>query len=381
MHILTLKNEAILNAKTSVEPGVWVLDDINAAHLMVIAEGGTMEPLTERRPLDAMQDYNGKKILLQRAGGFGDLTLMTPVFREIKRRWPDCTLHVSTMDDYAPVLSNLPYVDATVGYPVARDVLNAHDVWVFFERAIEGNPRARELHMTDLYAEIVGINGDDWAKADKKPDFRLTEIERAWAGVAYPRDKKAKRLAIQVGASAFCRTYPPPLTQHVATMLLQRGWEIFFIGKRGEIDVEEGERFINLSARGHTFRQSCAVLNTADCVLAPDSAMVHIAAALDVPCIGLYGPFPWELRTKYSPSVHALSGHGVCAPCYHHVHLKKVFPEGMPCATAGYCTVLGGDKINDGGKIRFGGGIEPKRIVAKIEQHARDLRNLAPELS
>ena len=86
---------------------------------------------------------------------------------------------------------------------------------------------------------------------------------------------------------------------------------------------------------------------------------MHLAGTLGVPCVGLFGPFPWKLRTAYYKTVFALHGNGVCpmAPCFwsHHNGLP-LFPAGGPCNQTGLCEELS--------------SIEPERIRAKLEQIA-----------
>jgi len=58
-------------------------------------------------------------------------------------------------------------------------------------------------------------------------------------------------------------------------------------------------------------------------VVAADSAFVHLAAALEKPCVGLWGPFSYESRAKYYPKhydVRHEQNHMVCphAPCFTH---------------------------------------------------------------
>lgn len=355
MHTLSLPRAVKLGPNDTVEAGEWVLGDTNAAQLLVRANGGRMEPLIYRTPgLDRSADYNGKKILVMRAGGFGDLILLTPVLREIKRLWPGCQLLVSTMGEYAPVLQGLEYVDKVVNYPIPRSLLDECAGAVFLENAVEGNPRAEEIHMTDVFAEIVGIADFE----NKKPDYRLTPREKAWARVCYQRTPRTPRLGVQYGASSYARTFLPELTQQVLDPLHKKGWEIFMFGKKGEIQMKgQAERIVNLTAVGLNFRQSCAVLETCDVVLAPDSALVHVSAALDIPCVALYGPFPSRLRIKYSPSVYGIDGKGKCSPCFHHAYLDKHFPEDGPCFKAGNCVVLSGIPVG--------------RITTRLEMQAR----------
>ena len=359
MHILTTETRVTLGPKDILEPADYVLDDVTAAQLLLFSQFGQMRPLTEKRPFDETKDWNGKRILLMRAGGFGDLTLLTPVPRELTRRWPTCHISVCTMSHYAPVLQGLPFVDDTPRYPMTLEAANTYDAWVWFENAVERNPCARILHMTDLFAEITGLK-TGWPEADRRPAYAITPREIGWAMEQYPRNVVQRRLSIHVGASAHCRKYHPDKLRQVVFNLLGKGWEVFLLGAPGEAETDPKVKTLhNLTAVGLTFRQSCAVAAGSDCLLGADSAFVHIAGALDLPCVALYGPFPWELRTLYSPSVTAISGVGSCAPCFHHVNaaLQNHWPEKGPCAKAGFCTVLA--------------DIKPERIATKIELVAR----------
>jgi hypothetical protein len=59
--------------------------------------------------------------------------------------------------------------------------------------------------------------------------------------------------------------------------------------------------------------------------------MVQTAGALEKPLIGIYGPFPSEVRMKYFKNAIGLDSKVVCAPCYKHDFRTciKGFPS--PC--------------------------------------------------
>ena len=63
-----------------------------------------------------------------------------------------------------------------------------------------------------------------------------------------------------------------------------------------------------------------------DLIIAPDSSVAHLAAGLGVPLVGIYGPFPWDLRIKYYPKTRAFNAPSPCAPCFTHGH--------KPCSLA-----------------------------------------------
>ncbi len=100
-------------------------------------------------------------------------------------------------------------------------------------------------------------------------------------------------------------------------------------------------------------RQSAAVLATCDIVIGPDSAIIHLCGAMGIPGIGLFGPFTWQERTKYHPSIFGMNGQAPCSPCRHHARVEP-WPLGQVCHTAKFCVALG--------------SIPPERIVAKVEQ-------------
>lgn len=370
MHNLTLSSPVKLTSAIALPAGDYISEDLNGAQLMCHAGGGTMSPLgANPKPFDDTKDWNGKRVLFVRAGGFGDLVLMTPVFREVKRRWPACVLHVSTMSGYGAVLNGLSYVDKTIPYPVPRAEADSYDAWIFFENAIEKNPRAQKVHMTDLFAEITGLRAKEGLAADgghpalddNRADYQVSSNETIWVLEQYPRKLGVRRVCMQVGASAKCRQYPIAQFGQVAEELIEKGWEVFVLGAPGELKSEAKPNFYNLTAPNlhTTFRQSCAVINNADVFIGNDSALLHIAGALMIPAIGLYGPFPWELRTKYAELTHSFQGKGPCSPCFHHMNpmLGNQFPENCPSGAKGFCQVLG--------------TIDVKRIVSKVEAIAK----------
>ncbi len=363
MHLLSLPARLDLGHGNVITPGEYVIDDLNGANLLVMAGGGKMQPLTADRPLRAEVDWSGHRILLMRAGGFGDLVLLTPVLREIKRRWPTSHLAVCTMHHYAAVLANLPFVDEIVPYPVSKAALDTFGAWVFYENAIENNPRAKELHMTQVFAELAGLGAD--GVADLHPAYAVKPSEAIWCNEQFPRVNGTRRVCIQVGASAIARVYPQKLMGEVIGKMAQRGWEVFLLGSKGEINLPDKTpaNIRNISAMDLSFRQSAAVVNTCDAFVGNDSALLHVAGALDVPGVGLYGPFPWKLRTAHSPSLHALQGVPVsdACPCQHHVNAAKRnhYPEACPTKAQGICGTLA--------------EIKPDRIVAKVDSIMRRL--------
>lgn len=359
MHVLTISKRVVLGPTDIIEPGRYFTEDISGAQTLVMAGGGTMEPMHNSRGLTPLSHRassytdSPQRVMVMRMGGFGDLLLLAPTLREIKRRWPACHLAVSTMGHYAVALENLPFVDAVLPYPVPVEVADGFDAWVFLEGA-EHTARSKEIHLTDLFAEIAGVT----IEGSKQPAYAVKPSEALWAAEKYPRTQH-RRVCVQVGTSAICRTYPRSNLGTVCAELVKRGWEVFLMGQHGEVKTPDGHangQLRNLCDDALSFRQSAAVVSQCDVLLGSDSALVHVAAALDVAGVALFGPFPWQLRTAYSPSIRAIQGNVGCSPCQHHANppMGDHFPSHCPTKTKGYCALLA--------------DITPERVVSAVER-------------
>jgi len=326
--------------------GRFVLEREHAAVLFAKFRKVELERLDSYRPLNETTREEWQTVLFVRPGGFGDLLFLTPTLRALKKQFPACKITVSCAGKFAPALRENPDVDEVIPYPVPVADWEAADRHVWLERILEDREDAERVNAIDLIASAAGVKVED-----KTMRFCLTEKERAAALDCYPKTDKP-RVGIQVESSALNRDYPGDLLVKVASKLVESGCEVFLFGVGDHI--EAGPEFVNLAEIKPTFRQSCAILATCDAVLAPDSSLCHVAGALNIPTLGLFGPFQSEIRTKYAPSVTAIDGHAKCAPCHHHAGSGQDWPEGCPGAEKGRCMALA--------------NIDPKRIVTTIHK-------------
>lgn len=362
MHIIHFAEPLELLAdKDTLPAGEYLMEDENAGQLMCFARRAEMRPVADmpKEKRGALfTSPEATSALFLRVGGYGDLILLTPVLREHKRQFPDARIGVCCFPPYAAVLENLSYVDEIVPYPLPLAKAYEWERWVFLEKAIECNPRAKDVHATDLFAEIAGVLLGE----DRKADYVVRSAEALEAHQKFPRSSK-RRACIHVATSARARNYPLALSGEVTKSLVDAGWEVFLIGEKGQLPPMKKDYpgIVNLTDKGLSFRQTAAIVNGCDVLIAPDSAFVHVAGALGVPCVALFGPFHWKLRTAYYPSVTALHGHEGCSPCWHHMAQVRQdhFPKHCPTRDKGYCGLMY--------------SIEPARIVAKAGQIARNL--------
>lgn len=312
-----------------------------------------------------------KSLLIVRSGGIGDLLMLTPALAELQRRHPHLRITVATHPRYNDALT-LPGIHLTP-YPIPEAELQNHDLILPLESLIEQD---NHHDGATIWAHALGLISSqaDPAEAGSEPglgtaEFSLQPIYHPdpelilTAQRRFPKKlHKRHRIGIQIHASALNRSYPVDMTGALMD-LLRNDWncEIFLFGTPNktppenapEAESDEVTILPNLEDPPD-FATSAAILTTCDALIVPDSSLSHLAGALNLPTIALYGPFHWRQRTRHSPTVHALQGPAPCAPCHHHGWDGHPFPHDKPCKQKGYCLALA--------------AIPPDRILAKLKQ-------------
>ncbi len=349
MHIIhTLEPLPLVRGAKEPNPsGRYLVDNNNAGEYMSMWPHAMLINHRELTPFDPDRDWNDSRVCLIRPGGLGDLMFLTPVCAELKRRWPRIHITICTVEFNAPVLEHNPDIDAVIPYPLPESEMT-FDCMIPFEEVLETGPHGKEWHAVDVFADVLGLK-----VTDRQVRLYLTDEEKERMAARCPYTGK-KRVGIQLRASALARSYPRTL--EVARLLAEKGREVYIFNAPGCERIQSNMANIVDVAYldpSPSFRESCALLLTCDVLVAPDSSLTHAAGALGVPCIALYGPFPWQLRTAGVETTRALQGSAPCAPCFHHQRNLQAWPKNGPCFRSGKCEALD--------------SIEPRRVVAKVE--------------
>lgn len=283
--------------------------------------------------LDPETDYNGKKILVMRAGGIGDILFSTPGIKAFKQKFPEAQVFFSAMGSSPLMLYGNPDITGFLPYPCP--LAQVPDHVVAFEHILEYSAEGQSVHAVDLFAGCFGLT---LAPDQKAMVLNLNDDEIDAAQKFLPPVGKGKfRFGIQVESNLPVRTYPH--MARVAASLQKAGHQVVAFGVPGQPQLNG---CINTHGQSPplNIRQSSTLVSQCDCVIAPDSSIAHIAGALGIPCIALYGSFLASLRTQYAPRTLAIQAEGMCAPCFHHGRMSN-FPPGCPSAKEGECKVLG----------------------------------------
>lgn len=284
------------------------------------------------------EDLTNKKIIIWRTGGIGDVGgFLNPVFRYLKSRYENCFIRVAT--GCKEPLLNLPEIDELYDMPFDAKLLEDADFHMQFQGIIEGeSEKSKTTHAVDMFFSYFSIDSTQFDRDVKKPRLVFTEKEMEWRRLTLEKLKIIDEdyvIGIQVETSAPLRNFPKDKFKAIIDVLAQeQGVKIVLIGaeqQRPLINFLKGNYENVINSIGYNVREAIILVTRYDLVISPDTFMVQIAGALDKPQIGLYGPFPSEVRMKYFNNAIALEPDVVCSPCYKHDFRAciKGFPS--PC--------------------------------------------------
>lgn len=343
MKIMRIEKEMTLDkdsksAKVLQKGHSYLLSDLLVSQITYIMPqhaGITMDIEEFYHRYEYPTDLTNKTLLCWRHGGIGDLMFMMPALRHLKNKFPTCKIHIAMGLKYVDIYRNIPYVDVVSRLPLDVEFLKSADYHLHFEQIIEGSKLAEKVNAYDLFLDRFNIDPKLIADTEKIPDVFFTKDEEDKAEEVlekYGFGDDDVIIGMQLAASSPIRTFPTSRLHHVAAALLQRKARIILLGSPAQIQIGEAIReafaeqpelmkgIVNGPETGLSLRESMALVKRCNLVIAPDSAMIHIAAGLRVPIIGLYGPFPSDLRMRYYYNAIGINGKAVCAPCFEHSH-------------------------------------------------------------
>ena len=288
--------------------------------------------------------YNGesldnKKILIFRTGGVGDLVFLNPVLTYLKKKYPTCFIRVAS--SCGQNLENSPAVNELYGMPFDAQLLKDSDYARHFQGIIEGGSEAsKKNHAVDMFFSYFGIDSTHIPAEEKRPKMFYTQAEMDWMNKTC-KDMGIKNddyvIGIQMETSSPLRNYPKEKLKACVDILVREpNIKIVMIGS-GQHDIlaqwYKGGNPNIIEATKFSVRESMVLAVRYNLIMAPDSFMVQIAGALDKPLVGLYGPFPSEVRMKYFKNAIGLDPDVACSPCYKHDFRACIRGFPSPCFT------------------------------------------------
>ena len=311
---------------------------------------------------------NVDKILVIRVDGIGDLLNSTPAISLLRENYPSAEITVLARPLNAPVLIGNPDVDRILLFdPEGKDqglfaqlqfyrelrrekyqlvVAMQTAMWPHLVSFLSGarNRLGRyqkrfkstlthawrgeyskgETHEVDRNLELVRLicNGE----GKRKLTFRLLPNE---IGIAKKRiaswgiNDNAFLIGIHPGGSSFDKRWPEKQYAELADRLAHHyNATILLLHGPGEDalthNIQKAMQFPAITHAPETIRRLGALLSCCDLVVCNDSGPMHIAAALDVPTVAIFGPTDHVAWYPLSENASIVRRDMPCWPCSAH---------------------------------------------------------------
>jgi ADP-heptose:LPS heptosyltransferase len=247
-----------------------------------------------------------KRILVRRAGAFGDVICVTPVIRRLRNEYPDAEIDVDTQ--YPGVFLNNPH---RIGFK--RDV--AYDRVIDLNLAFERN--LRRVGIIESYMEV--------AFGDHKGS---TCLEMSYGPPPEFGLDWSVAITMHPARSWPQRTLPVNFWVDLANILAKRGWIILCIGTSQDWGFS-GHRVLDLRDR-FDMQMQAAVIGASRAFVCSDSGPMTLAQVTNVPIVALLTmTLPWMAAYERDGVVgwrfRAVSSPIECVGCTHRLPEASTF--------------------------------------------------------
>lgn len=281
---------------------------------------GGRDASRDRPTIDAM-------LVTRAMGGIGDFLMMTPGLHAL-RTMRSRPIVLAIPRRFFPIFDGNDDVEV-------RDIEEDFDPGAYAEwfnltdcpaaRVESRTAPAVATNRITLFARGLGITGGRLRTMDRRPRYVVSETEVKWRDRFFADRQIRSRFVVGVQARTD-ETYRdlPHMRQVVEALARHASVIVFgtvFPEGTGHPDVTE--------IVGLDLRQSFALAGGCDVLVTPDSAFFHLAGALDLPCVGLFGPTDGRVRGQDYPRARIVDARKMlpCVPCWRN--------EVTPCALTG----------------------------------------------
>jgi len=284
-----------------------------------------------------------KKILILRFGAIGDIVHSTELYRSIKRQHPEISIHYAAFKIPSMNIQNDPDLDrvwVAKGksykqlWKLAKELRKEKfDLFINLQPGIKTRIFSIMLGMprTITYRKTFKLHAvENFWQTGKKyfKDMQLNKNLKLFIDkeiknrVSDMLDKKGVVIGFNMGVSPTRqgRRWPQDYWRELARLLLNKyNCEIILTGS--ESDREFSEPLLEISPKIKSFcgktsiEENTALLSLCDLVISGDTGPLHIATAVGIPSIGLYGAAPVSRTGPYGENCTAVFSDRACVPC------------------------------------------------------------------
>ncbi|MFC1566419.1 glycosyltransferase family 9 protein [bacterium] len=307
-----------------------------------------------------------KKILIIRFSSLGDIVATTSFVESVKKQIPDSKLYFLTKDAYEDVLLNNPNIETiySIGKKKLGEVIKElRDAKIDVVFDLHNNLRSRIVSLIvgkkiyrykkDIFSRRLLVLTKKWfgknktviqkyadAYTDSKLDvlntkIYLTKHEKKDISQKFDLTHAKKYIGINTSAKWQTKKLPTYKYTELVSDLIDNGYNVILFGNNNsigknqkiltDIDILKETSVINTTGI-LSIRELCAMISFCDMLVTVDSAPMHIAQALDVPVVAIFGSTVkefgfWMPRQNDTIIERKIS----CRPCT--LHGKNICPK------------------------------------------------------
>jgi ADP-heptose:LPS heptosyltransferase len=263
------------------------------------------------------------KFLIIRFSSIGDIVLTTPVVRAIKTQVEDSEVHFLTKPGFTEILTDNPYINKihTLSEEPGQTIRDLAEESFDYIIDLQNNLRSRTIKrsLKRMYFTVNKINVKKWLyvkyKIDKLPKVHIVDrymattsvfdIQQDNEGLDYyiPDNSKIDVsslgsafskgfIALAIGAKHNTKKIPP---DQISDIISKISHPVILIG--GPEDKDDGEKIkatlpqktLYNGCGSWSINQSASIISQSNCVIAPDTGMMHVAAAFKKKIITIWG--------------------------------------------------------------------------------------------
>lgn len=324
-----------------LQRGVLTRTDVRHGRALNVASKRREIPLVQSKLDGLLLNKNPTICVYRRLGGIGDVLMTTPMLKHIKRIIPGCHLIYATDLAYADgalgdIIRYNPFVDELISYQDIK--IDSYDLFTDVTATGLSQERAQKVppNRIDMFAQQIGVD----ISSDPLPTYVVTKEEAEWAKTLINKHcAPAKRedvtlIGLQIKSNDTRRTWPIDHNLELIQKLTKNPKvrvAIFYLNSdRRLFDIPH--TFIC----DHKWREQSAIVNECDIVVAPDSAILHAAGALQKKIVAIFGPTAPESRINHYANATAVTASMPCLYCWYSPTcsskmdcLKKITPDAV----------------------------------------------------
>jgi len=259
------------------------------------------------------------KILVTRAmGGLGDLLAMTPGLRALRAKSGGEKINLAVPPSFFPLFRGNDDVEC-MDIDSEAALPSRYGRWYDLTDCPAARREALEVpnvrtNRIEAFAAGMGIRKASLKKYGFRPRYEITQ-EEAQEARAYLAPRNPERryvIGVQPFAAETYRDWP-----HAAELTRQLAkHNVVLVFHHEPLAGFTGE---NVHQVDYPLRKSFAIAALCDLLVAPDSVFVHLAAALDIPVVAIYGPTGGRGVTRHYSNATVVLPEETdfpCSPCY-----------------------------------------------------------------